>query len=254
VAVPLSGGAKIAIGCGVAFLAGVIALAAVGFGLAWWGYGKAKQVAQDIGGDVQRIEAARAKANANPFTPPADGVIQEERLVKFLAVRRKLYGVYAKYKDVIEAQDKTGKDPDLKFMGQAFAAINELRTVTAEGLAEQGMSEDEYRYLATAVYKTMLGGGIAPGGKSITDLAQTAADAAAQQAQQALEQAEANPDLPESAKQQLRDAARQARAQADQAAEAMQGMEVPPQNIALFRKHQDEIQQYAMSGLELLGL
>jgi hypothetical protein len=252
--VALSRGAKIAIGCGVAFLAVAIGVSAMVFGVAWWGYGKAKQAVQGIEADQKRIEAAQAKANANPFTPPADGVIEEERLVKFLAVRRKLYGVYAKYKDMIEAQEKSGKQPDLKVMGQALGAVNELRAATAEGLAEQGMSEDEYRYLATVVYKTMLAGGVSAGGQSLKELAQAAAEAAAQQAEQAAAEAERNPDLPEAAKQQLREAARQAREQAAQAVDSMKEIEVPPQNLALFRKHQDEIQQYAMTGLELLGL
>jgi hypothetical protein len=252
---PLSRGAKIALGCGVALLAVVVGVSVLVFGAAWWGYGKARQVARQVEGDQKRIEAARAQANANPFTPPADGVIQEERLVKFLAVRRKLYGVYAKYKDVIEDQEKSGKQPGLQFVGQAFTAVNELRTVTAEGLAEQGMSEEEYRYLVTAVYKTMLGGGFSAGGQSLPELARTATEAAAQQAERAAEEAERNPDLPESAKQQLREAARQAREQAAQAVESMKGVaDVPPQNLALYRKYQDEIQQYAMTGLELLGL
>jgi hypothetical protein len=232
----------------------VIGVAAAVFGVAWWGYGKAKQVAQQVGGDQQRIEAARARANANAFTPPADGVIQEQRLVKFLAVRRKLYGVYAKYKDVIEAQEKSGKQPGLEFVGQALGAVNELRLTTAEALAEQGMSEDEYRYLAAAVYKTALAGGVQVEGKGIAQVAEAAMEAAAEQAERAAAEAEANPNLPEEAKQQLRDAAREARARATEAKQSMQGLEAPPENVALFRKYQDEIQQYAMSGLELLGL
>jgi hypothetical protein len=100
----------------------------------------------------------------------------------------------------------------------------------------------------------MLAGGVSAGGQSLKELAQTAAEAGAQQAEQAAAEAERNPDLPEAAKQQLREAARQAREQAAQAVDSMKEIEVPPQNLALFRKHQDEIQQYAMTGLELLGL
>lgn len=248
----LSRGAKIAIGCGVAFVGAVVAAAMLIFGAAWWGYGKAKQAVKEIEGDQKRIEEARARANANPFTPPADGVIQEDRLVKFLAVRRKLYDVYGKYKDVLEQADKRGKANPMLFT-QAFSAINELRTVSAEGLAEQGMSEDEYRYLIAAVYKTALGGNVT-GGHSLTGIAKAVAEAAAQQAEQAAAGSKNNPDIPESAKQQLREAARQTREQVAQAHEAMKEMQVPPQNVVLFKKYEREIRHYAMSGLEMLGL
>jgi hypothetical protein len=36
--------------------------------------------------------------------------------------------------------------------------------------------------------------------------------------------------------------------------EAVPTIEVPPANIALFRKHEAEIKQYAMGGLEWVGL
>src|SRR5262245_17601723 len=249
----LGRGAKIAIGCVAATLVVVAGVCIMVFGVAWWGYGKAKQAAQGLEADQKRIESARAQANAHPFTAPTDGTIQEDRLLKFLAVRRRLYGVYAKYQDKLEAMDKAGK-PDPLFITQAYSAINELRTATAEGLAEQGMSEDEYRYLVAAVYKTMISGGISAGGKSIAELSRAAMESAAQQAEQAAAEAEKNPSLPESAKEQLREAARQARAQVAQAVEVTKEAQVPQQNVELFRKHQAEIQKYAMSGLEFLGL
>ena len=39
-----------------------------------------------------------------------------------------------------------------------------------------------------------------------------------------------------------------------EAGKAAKALEVPKANIELFRKHEAEIRQYAMSGLGLLGL
>jgi hypothetical protein len=43
-------------------------------------------------------------------------------------------------------------------------------------------------------------------------------------------------------------------AKASPAPEGAATVEVPPANIALFRKHEAEIKQYAMGGLEWVGL
>lgn len=251
----MSRGAKIALGCGIAFLLVVMATAAAIFGAAWWGYGKAKQVAKQIEGDQQRIEAARKRANTNAFTPPQDGVIREDRLVKFLGVRRRVFGVYAKYKDLIESQGKKDK-PDLSGVTQLLPIFNEVRTVQAEALADQGMSEAEYQFLVGAIYKTMLARGVAEagGGKKPSEVVQNAADQMAEQAEKAAAEAEANADLPAEVKQQLRETARKLREQATGAGEQVKDIDVPPANIELFRKYQDQIKEYAMGGLELIGL
>jgi hypothetical protein len=44
------------------------------------------------------------------------------------------------------------------------------------------------------------------------------------------------------------------KSQAAQAREAARQMDVPPENIELFRRYEAEIKKYAMSGLELIGL
>jgi hypothetical protein len=143
-------GGKIAIGCGIAVvLAGIVTIVALG-GLAFWVKGKAEQVT----GEQRRIEELQRKANAHRFTPPADGTIREDRLQKFLEVRRRVYAVYERHKTELDEMGKK-KQTDFGDVRKGFALINELRLAQAQALADVGMSEDEYRFLAEQVYRTM---------------------------------------------------------------------------------------------------
>jgi hypothetical protein len=119
-------------------------------GLAFWAKGKAEQFT----GEQSRIEELQRKANANHFTPPADGMVREDRLQKFLEVRRRVYAVYERNKTELDEMGKK-KQSDFGDVRKGFALINELRLVQAQGLADAGMSEDEYRFIVGQVYETM---------------------------------------------------------------------------------------------------
>lgn len=194
-------GAKVAIGCGIAVVIGGVMLAMVVFGGLWWAKGKAEQFT----GRETQIEELKKKANAVPFTEPADGVVREDRLVKFLEVRRRLNDVYARHKDELEAMNKK-KQADFSDVTRGLGVLAEVRLAHAQALADVGMSEDEYRFLIQQVYKTMW----------------------------ASEVAKASP--------------------APGTGETAPAIDVPPANLALFRKHEAEIKQYAMGGLEWVGL
>jgi hypothetical protein len=141
---------KIAIGCGIAVLiAGIAGIVAVG-GLAWWAKGKAEEFTNE----QSRIEELHRKANANRFTAPADGVVSEDQLQKFLEVRRRVYAVYERHKDELDAMGKK-KQGDFGDVRKGFALVNELRLAQAQALADLGMSEDEYRFLVEQIYKSM---------------------------------------------------------------------------------------------------
>ena len=193
-------GAKIAIGCGIAVVVGGVMLAAVVFGGLWWAKGKAEQFT----GRETQIEELKKKANAVPFTEPADGIVREDRLLKFLEIRRRVFEVYAKHKDQLEALNKK-KQADFSDVTSGLSVLGEVRLAQAQALADVGMSDDEYRFLIQQVYKTLW----------------------------ASERAKASP-APGS--------------------EGAPTPEVPAANIALFRKHEAEIKQYAMGGLEWVGL
>jgi hypothetical protein len=250
----LSKGAKIALGCGLAAVLAAGAAVIVVGGLAWWGIGKAKQATEGMVAEQEAAEKDLQKANANPFTPPEDGVVREDRLMKFLAVRKRVHDeVYLKHKDMIEAQANKER-ADISALAKLPLIIAELHAAKARGLAEQGMSEAEWSWMFGTVYSNMILDGIAKGGDgtSVADADRQSIRAAAEAAEQAAQAAEANPSVPAETRQQLRDAATRAREEADRATEMTRSLDVPPANRALFEKHREEILKYTMGGLELL--
>jgi len=250
----LSKGAKIALGCGVAALLAAGAAVVVVGGLAYWGIGKAKEATEGFVAEQEGVEKDLAKANANPFTEPADGVVQEDRLVKFLAVRRRIHDdVYVKHQAMIEAQAHKEK-PDLQALAKLPFIISELHAAKARALAQQGMSEAEFGWLFRTVYGNLVLDGVARSGDGTTvaEADRASLKAAAEQAEQAAQAAEANPAIPAEMKQQLRDAAKRAREAAERGVEMTKALDVPPANIALFNRHRDEILKYTMGGLELI--
>jgi hypothetical protein len=141
---------KIAIGCGIALLiAGIVAVVALG-GLAFWAKGKV----ENLTAEQSRIEELHRKANAHHFVPPADGAISEDRLQKFLEVRKRVYAVYERHKEELDEMGKK-KQGDFGDVRKGFALINEVRLAQAQALADIGMSEDEYRFLVEQIYKSM---------------------------------------------------------------------------------------------------
>jgi hypothetical protein len=197
----LGTGAKVAIGCGIAVVVGGLMLAAAVFGGLWWVKGKTEQFT----GRERQIEGLKKQANAVPFTEPADGIVREDRLVKFLDIRRRVFDVYAKHKDELEALNKK-KQADFSDVTNGLSVLGEVRLAQAQALADVGMSEAEYHFLIQQVYKSLW----------------------------ASEAAKASP-LPGTG-------------------ETVPTLDVPPANIALFRKYEAEIKQYAMGGLEWVGL
>jgi hypothetical protein len=207
----LTTGAKIAIGCGfVLLLTGVAAVVGVvGFG--YWAKGKVEEVA----GDQDKINRLNEQANANPFTQPADGVIAEDRLVTFLAVRRQVFASYEKHRPALEAM-KNKKQADFSDVRAGLTVLNDLRLATAQALVDHKMSEGEYEYLVQQVYKSMAA--------SEMDKARPSP------LPSPVPGASPLPEMPDFTS------------------------DVPKANVELFRKHEAEIRKYAMGGLELIGL
>ena len=259
----MSTGAKIAIGCAaVAFLGIMVVVVGLG-GAAWWAKGKIEGVA----GDQDRIEQLQERANKNEFRRPDNGLIAEDRLVKFLDIRRRVYDVYRKYEKDLEARGKK-EQADFGDVSAAFGMINEIRLAQAQAQADVGMSDDEYGFMVEQIYKTMWASEIArsTGGKTVSEAAGQMYDQAAQamekmaaEARRAQQQAEAqgNEQAEESAEEgqeDVEEGAEELRRQAAEARERAKDMDVPPANIELFRKYEPQIRQYAMSGLEWIGL
>jgi hypothetical protein len=245
-------GGKIAIGCGIAVLVGgIVAVLALG-GAIFWAKGKVDQVA----GEQARIEEARSKANANTFVEPERGLIQEDRLLKLIEVRRRVYTVYVKHKDDIESLSRQ-KEADFQAVRKSFNILNEVRLAQAQAQAELGMSDDEYRFMVQQVYKSAWASASTKEfeGKTMSEAARDGYDRTLKEMEKAAEALGKNqdPQLQKTA-----EAARQSAEQLRQNQEAFkrqaQQFDVPAENIALFRSHEAEIKKYAMNGLELLGL
>ncbi len=241
--------AKVAIGCGIAVvLAGIAVVVALG-GAAWWLKGKAESMV----GEQSKIEALQKRADQHPFTPPADGVLQEDRLLKFLDVRKRVYAVYQTHRTELEDMGKK-KQADFGDVAKAFSWVNELRLAVAQAQADVGMSQKEYEYYVENVYKTLWAAETlkSTGGKSASE----ALGEVARQTETAMGEAKRTvreQGTPEAAEQ-TEEALQNAAAEMKKAAEEAKALDVPKANIELFRKYEADIKKYAMNGLELLGL
>ncbi len=248
----MSTGAKIAIGCVVVVFLAMMAAAVGVVGLGWY----AKSKVEKFTGDETRLRDLQKKAEeAGPrFTQPADGVLQEDRLLKFLEIRKRVYGVYEQHKAELEAigQKKQG---DLGDVTKAFGFIGEIRSAQAQAQADVGMGNDEYRYYVETVYKTLWASEAAKGmgGKSVSEGLGQSYSKAAEEMEKGAQAIPPGAMTPEQQKA-MADAVAKMREQAGSVQENAKSLDVPPANVELFRKHEAEIKKYAMSGLELIGL
>lgn len=267
-------GAKVAIGCGIAVLVCILGVAAVVIGGAYWAKGKV----DSFTAEQNRIDELSKKANANAFTRPADSLVAEDRLVKFLDVRKRVFAVYQKHEPALTAlQNK--KQGDLSDVTRGFTMLNDIRLAQAQAQADIGMSDDEYSFLVEQVYKSMWASEVAKatGGKSVSQAAGEMFEKAAAEMERASKDAEAARQKARAAKdaagtgterdaadsaadaagdtsEQLEKSAEEMRKEADKMRARASDVDVPPANIALFQKYEADIKKYAMSGLELFGL
>jgi len=211
-------GAKVAIGCAVAVvLAGVAAVVMVGAG-AWWLKGRVEETTGDLAKRTEELESYQKKADANPFTPPADRVIPEARLVKFIEVRKGVYDVYEAHRAEFDGM-KDRKDAGLSDLMKAGGLLLDARTALLKGLAGVGMNEEEYQFIIQQVYQSAWASAVQKDtGKTPEEVAREAA--------------EAGPG----------------------AEEGEEALRIPQANIDLFRKHEADLKKYAMEGLALAGL
>jgi len=233
-------GAKIALGCGIVAVLGLIAIVVtIGFG-AFWLKGKAEEVTGGLDGFTRKAEEMQEwekKANAHPFTSPADGVVGEDRFLKFLEVRMQVHAVYEQHQAEIEsfaARTKDKKDlsmsETLEGAGRLAGLAADVRLAQLKALAGVAMSEEEYRFIQMAVYQSAWA----------SDMERETGQMPAEAMRQQMET--------------MPDEAREAMAQMRDSGGSGTEVDVPRANVELFRKHEAEIRKYAMHGLALLGL
>jgi hypothetical protein len=245
-------GAKVAIGCGVAVLgAGIVAVVMLAAG-AYWAKGKIQEVGGNIAAKTNEIADYEKKANANTFTIPEDGVIQEARLLKFLEVRRQVYAVYEQHKADFEGMEKK-KDAEFSDLMKFGGLVADIKRAQSKAQAEVGMSDGEYMYLFQSIYKSATASGFEKAtGKQVSEYAQDALKQAKEAARQGNEAAR-KAGVPGAEGVSAEDLDKLQK-QVDDTTSGLKSLDVPKANIELFRKYEADIKKYAMSGLGMIGL
>jgi hypothetical protein len=265
----LGTGAKIAIGCGCLLLLGATAVVGVvGMG-AWWARGK---IAEATGG-VERITAKtdeidrwERKANANAYTAPADGVVPEARFLRFLDTRKRVFAVYERYEAELRkvqrraerAGDKLSPSEIWSAGGTLAEAFAEIRLAQMKALAEHGMSENEYRDIQLAVYRSAWASGAETESgrlpaEAVTESTAEAARQVEESMRAGLESAQRE-GVPGSGSLSDDDVRKLQEHLTRVGEDAGHALEVPRANVDLFRKHEADIRKYAMHGLAYVGL
>lgn len=262
-------GAKVALGCGCVLLVGAaVAVGVLGLG-AWWVKGKVQDASvglERMTAQVEEIERFEREANANPYDQPADGVIPEDRFLKFLETRKQVYAVYERHASRLkELQRKAESDSAKLTLSELWSAGGDLASLAAEirlaqmkALAAVGMSEGEYRDIQVAVYKSAWAAETeSESGRMPAEAVSQGMSQAAEQVREAVEtgaEAARREGVPGAGHVSEEDARQLEEGMRRLGEEAGEALAVPRANVELFRRHQEEIQKYAMHGLAFIGL
>ncbi len=236
-------GAKIAIGCFAVLLLGAVVLTVgLGFG-AYWLKGKAQQYTGGIAKGAEELAKYEQEANSHTFERPPDGAFTEDRLLKFLEVRKAVYAVYEAHRSELESA-KVKKQADLGDIMKFGGLMAEIKLAQAKAQAQVGMSDPEYFFMVTSVY------GAAMNSAAQNETGKNAPetfDAALEQSKKMMEEAarKAGAQVPDMA---------DAEHEIDEAKRQSAVLSAPQSNIDLYRKHEAEIKKYTMEGLALVGL
>src|SRR3990172_7035098 len=156
----MSTGIKVVlIGC-VVVMVGTVLAVGVRFHFVRQWFNKERGSFENIAG-TEESEYGKKTAHLRkdyPFTAPADGVIAESQLQRFLSVRKEMYGIYKQYETEFQKLSEQNKG----FSGamKGIRMWNEIRIAHANALEHQKMSPDEYSYIVSSVYRTWLTHGI----------------------------------------------------------------------------------------------
>jgi hypothetical protein len=253
----MSTGLKVVlIGCLSIIVISVIALGVGGYFVKNWWAEKREKIENVIGTEDSEYGKKVTELNQKyPFTPPSDNIVKEDRLQRFLAIRKDMNVVYKHHEaEIKKIADNQGTPSDL-LRGADF--INDLRNTQVKALAAQNMSKDEYTYMVQMVYinwVTMMADKVlqaGEGGNSTLDQLQKSVDEIDQQLQA--------PNLTDEQKGQLQTTKDSLLQQIEMTKQQLAAVEesvknVPKENIALFQKYDKEIREHGMTGLEFLGL
>lgn len=235
---------KWALGCLGVMVIGTFLLVA---GLVGFGYWAKNRLQEAVSGGPE-VEQARKAANQAPFARPANDLVAEARLEKFIKVRAEVFNVYERYKSEIDARAerlKKASTTDVSDLASdvatGFTFMSEIQKAEAFALAKQQMSEDEYAFITEQVYRSMLSG-------HAEELADGPSKKTRQEAADKVKAIKTE-GMPKEAQEAIDAAAKQIAEGQESATKALESLKVPPENAALFKKYEADLKKYAMPGL-----
>ncbi|HSP06141.1 MAG TPA: hypothetical protein VLR94_03140 [Acidobacteriota bacterium] len=245
----MSGGMKgLLVGCVIVIFVGIVAVVGGGYFVKNWLHKESEKVGNLLGTENSEYGKKVAELKKKyPFTPPADNLITEDQLVRFLSVRKALYSVWKQHES--EFKEMARKQEKLSSAMKGLEVMQEVRKVQVVALDQARMSQEEYGYLDSSVY-----------GIATRRMLDHVPDEFIQSQLDNLNKALEDPHLSESDRQKLLETKRQfdsslaEKKKSEQAEIDREMAAIPPQNAALFKLHQQEIDQYWMEGLQSLGM
>jgi hypothetical protein len=152
---------KLAIGCGIVALVGMIALAGVGY----YVYRQARALYQEVAQLGQVPEIERSVKARGPYAPPSSGELTKAQIAQLVRVqthvRQKLGQQFAmmeqKYKALTDKKEATIVDvPTLMaaYRDLATAWLDAKRS-QVDALNEAGLSLEEYRWIREQAYRAL---------------------------------------------------------------------------------------------------
>ncbi|MCI0417560.1 hypothetical protein L0222_32740 [bacterium] len=242
------------IGCISVVVIGVIALGVGGYFVKTWFTEKKETFKNVLGTEDSEYGKKTAELNEKyPFTPPADNIVRENQLQRFLAVRKEMNVVYKQHEAEIKKMTDKPNPTASDALG-GLSIINDIHMAQLTGLQAQNMSKDEYEYLRRMVYINWVAMTVNQA------LESPKRDEMVEQQKRSLaelDQQLQNPDLPAEQRQQLQTTRDEMQKQFDLMNTEMERIEkgleiIPKENIELFKKYDQEIKENGMLGLDVL--
>lgn len=208
---------------------------------------------ENIRGDAdsefgRRVEVLRRR---HPFVPPPGGILTDDRIARYLAVRRELAVVDD---EMTRDMNRPGGEQSVgNLMKWNFLTrLNRLRSVQAAALEEQKMPLEEYHFVAVSVLKASMAAGLTADDRR--------RDWAAEM-QQSIDRSAADLDARIAASSGTeRELLEQARADMEERRKAIVGLaaitedelkRVPPENIAAVQRHRQELSDHLFTAIDL---
>lgn len=236
------------LGCGFVIVIGVVGIGVGGYMLKNWVHTKSEQVGNLLGTkDSEYGKKSEELQKEYPFVEPADHLISEAQLQRFLSVRKSLHSIWKQHEAEFKEMEKNKERISGALKG--LEIVQEVRKVQLAALEKAKMSPNEYAYVDSAVYGAMV---MEMTNRLANDLIQLEIDNVNKQLEQPGTTGTAREKLTEmkhSMEKMLADKKAAQQQEIDSRIAA-----TPAENTQLFKLHEQEINQYWMEGLQSLTM